>query len=117
MKPDEINFEDITLLWSVNWYDGMLSAIGEYKGQKCFLKCVKDEFEADHRVYLVYRLTDAEFAEEEKWHKLFRENVGTHTEYIDGKREGKVAPQKLWDNFMSRTISQNINFANIRIVK
>jgi hypothetical protein len=53
------------------------------------------------RRFAILRLTPDQLAEEEHWHALFREKVGTHTDYdANGVRHvGQLRPQKEWWDF------------------
>jgi len=97
----------VKLLWSHDWWDGVLSGICECHGKKMWFQVCSEilsEKEAEKlgwwRRYLLLELKPEEFREEEKWHNLFREKVGTHTDYDENERRGgEVSPETTWHEF------------------
>ena len=87
------------LLWPLNYWDGPISGILEYQGRhyyfdRCDESDIEDETATWSRRYLVYELSKEEFNEEMQWHNLFREHVGTHTDYDEhGRTNHAVRPQ------------------------
>lgn len=101
----EIPFDNIKLLWKNNCYDGRpLEGIMEYKGKMhffLFLDHNRDDY-ASAGNYAVIELTNQQKQEEEKWRNLFREKVGTHTDFGEtGKKRGGnlVKPQRMHREF------------------
>lgn len=112
----QIAESDIRLLWHMSYYDGPLDGILLYKGkmhrfqifQPLRVDEVKDRIDPydvlwnDHYVrYLIIELTSEQIAEEEYWHRLFQQKVGTHTDYDEtGRRTiGATRPRELWNEF------------------
>ena len=65
---------EIHLLWYVDWWDGPLTGMVEYRGAKCWLRLHhEDESEvagggSSHYHYVLYRLTQDQVEEAETWH-------------------------------------------------
>ena len=80
--------EDFFVLWSNTHYDGMMSGIGTYQGQPCWIRATTSS-EARHRYFRIYLITDEEFEHEKKRQDIFAKMIGIHTqyEYIDGDRK------------------------------
>jgi hypothetical protein len=61
----------------------------------------------NHRRYVVYDLSEAEIAEEQRWHALFVEHVGSHWTYDEHGSRGTVKPvsehAKFYDAYAKRT--------------
>jgi hypothetical protein len=97
--------EAVTLLWHDDFWDGPLSGLLLWQGERCWFQ-MREEYEPPegaetapwpwYRRYLVIRLTPDQLREEEYWHDLFRKCIGTHTDYrSDGQREvGAVHPKE-----------------------
>ena len=87
------------LLWHCEYWDGPLSGIALHEGRKVWFWCADDVQE--HRLFHVFPLTDEEIAEEDRWHALFCEHVGTHTDYDEeGRRDvTAIRPHSEWNKF------------------
>lgn len=98
-RGPEINARDVRILWHVDYWDGPLSGIASYAGKMHWFHVVDPE--AEPRQAILRSLTDAELAAEEKRHRLFVQNVGSHTDYDSaGKRDvGALHPSSKWDGF------------------
>lgn len=77
---------DVRILWHSNYYDGPLSGIAEYKGEKVLFNCKKEYstkklYDKLFRAYELYRLTPEQWKEISYWHEEFRLFVGTHCDY------------------------------------
>ena len=89
----QIARKQIRLCWHDDYYHGPITGLLEYHGEKYwFHMCDENLQHANdpswHRRYLVIELSPAQLQEEEEWHNLFREKVGTHTDYnAQGYRE------------------------------
>ena len=92
-KDKDEDTEDAIMLWHSNYYDGPLSGMADYKGKKVWFDCVEDEHCNIYniRIFGLYELSDEEVKEEEHWHQFFCDNVGKHSNYVDGKREADSA--------------------------
>jgi hypothetical protein len=87
----------IRLLWHYDYWDAPLSGPLLYEGQKYWFEMAKRYRwiyeDSDEAEYLVIELSSAQLAEVEYWHELFRQKVGTHTEYHNNKRtKGELKP-------------------------
>lgn len=72
------------MMWHSDYYDGPLSGMALYEGNKVWFQV--DTFEEDEpyqglRTFKLYKLSEEEIAEDEKWHILFRKHVGSHCDY------------------------------------
>lgn len=106
--------KEIQLLWDDDYYDGPISGVCMVQGEKCYYRMFNfDEYVAfqDGRIddftsfkYVIIALTKEQLVEEEKWHQLFREKVGLHTDYNEFGERGssKIRPPELRDEFYRR---------------
>lgn len=92
-----IDRTSVRLLWSSSFWDGAQSGVLVYRDERCWFQVIEenpgDEW---YRRFAIVRLTDEQLREECYWHDLFREKVGTHTDYdADGKRSaGELRPKE-----------------------
>jgi hypothetical protein len=105
-KLDEIpkiERSDLRLLWHSGYWDGPTSGMLEYRGQKYWFETFYDDPDSPTypRWQFVLRLSDEQLAEEERWHLLFREKVGTHTDYDETGRPtvGELHRETMLDEF------------------
>ncbi len=104
---EKVLWKDVILLWHSGYYDGPLSGMCQFRGEKLWFECEgedrlpgADENSERIRTFRFYRLTEEQMASEEKWYELFRENVGTHCDYSNGKRTvGLVRPKESWAKY------------------
>jgi hypothetical protein len=95
----------VRLLWHSDFWDGPRSGMLELDGERCWFEVVAENDDEPlrgwYRRFVVVRLTPAQLAEEERWHELFRENVGGHTDYgASGTRPvGDLRPREQWREF------------------
>ncbi len=96
----KVPYEHVRKLWHCDYWDGPLSGICIVDGRRLFFKCVSEDV-SRNREFVLLQLSQEQLAEEIQWHELFREHVGTHTDYDENnKREtGKMKPQNRWDGF------------------
>ena len=109
----QIERSNMKVLWHNSYYDGPINGMMEYNSKKCYFeKCddfldhpemvtlwENDELPPWYRRYVVYELTDDQIVEEDYWHNLFREFVGTHTDHQPG---GSMKPKSQHHHFYSR---------------
>ena len=81
----EVPEKDVKILWESNRWDGPLNGMCLYKDKKMWFECAGEDDDR-YRRYILIELTPDELAEEEKWHNLFREKVGTHCDYNESGR-------------------------------
>jgi hypothetical protein len=95
--------EEIRLLWHSDYWDGPLSGLLLLDGRKYWFQIADEDFEPNFypRTFVIVELTAKQLAAEEKWHQLFQEKVGTHTDYDEAGRRnfGGVLPRKTWPEF------------------
>jgi len=89
----------VTPLWYTNFYDGVLAGFCEVDGNLCWFRVEDTEQEYPWN-YFVYALNDDEIKEEKRRHQLFREYVGTHTDF--GESSKVVRPQSMWSDYYSQ---------------
>jgi hypothetical protein len=101
----QIARQAVRLLWHDDYWDGPLSGMLLYQGKEYWFQMIAENDDPDlvafYRRFAVLELTEAQLQEEHKWHTLFQEKVGTHTDYdVAGQRElGALKPQELWHEF------------------
>lgn len=77
----KLEASDVRLLWVNDWYDGPLEAVVERAGERLLMVLhAMPESRSDDAPWqwLLYPLTPAQWAEEDRWHALFEEHVGHH---------------------------------------
>jgi hypothetical protein len=98
----KVDRKDFRILWDVSYWDGPRTGILSYQGEKYWFQ-VFDETDDNviFRRLLILELSDEQLREEEHWHDLFRQKVGTHTDYDEaGKRQsGILHPKEVWHEF------------------
>jgi len=112
----QIDAKEVRMLWHCAYWDGPLDGILLYRGKphwfQIFCPLQTDEMRSrvdeenvvwnDYFVrYLVIELSKEQIKEEEYWHELFRQKVGTHTDYDEnGHRAiGALKPGDMWSEF------------------
>lgn len=116
--PERITRADVTYLYHLAYWDGPLSGACLWRGERFRFECVADELvptggrdedgdpEYDSvRTFHLVRLTPEEWAAEDERHALFREHVGTHTDYdpvTQRRAVGAVKPEAEWAKFYDR---------------
>lgn len=60
------------------------------------------------RLFAILRLTPEQLTKEEHWHALFRQKVGTHTDYHETgvRHRGELHPRKEWRDFYAAHASR-----------
>lgn len=123
LRLPRLDRSQVSLLWFAEYYDGPMSGLLETGGRKYWFQAPKDylgrydEIGDEVRHYLVIELSPEQLAEEEEWHDLFREKVGTQYdpyENVHPPVERYLRPQEMhaeyFDAAESRTpldLSQN----------
>ena len=97
-----ISMKDILWIWMQDYYDGILAAVGMYKGEPVYIKCVSaddlDAFKKDEnddsdepeyayhpRVFTVEVLTSRDFLIMLHKNLLWKKYVGRHNEMLAGE--------------------------------
>ncbi len=133
----QLDLKDIKLCWHNDYWDGPINGILNYKGNMCHFKlcdnvkftCLTKDHESydpntdnleqiQDRRFLVFKLTDAQIAEENKWHELFKEYVGTHTDYDEfGHLNGMLLDKSSWSRFYDEYVNRiPMSFKNEQII-
>lgn len=91
--------ENVKFLWSLGHFDGMMTGIAEYQGQKCFAKCHQSPFTRKDRYFWLYPLTYLEFEAETQYQDWFRKYIGFHCDFINNKRgyQPQTFKEKCWE--------------------
>jgi hypothetical protein len=78
-----VQFTDVRWLYSCDYYDGPLSGMTATSEGDLWARCIVDIVDNPDgdRVFELLRLTDDAMAAEATRHALFRQHVGTHTDY------------------------------------
>jgi hypothetical protein len=78
---------DVQLLWACDFWDGPLNGVLTFRGERHWYETVAGgpDDPSRARVAVVVRLTPEQLAEEERWHRLFQEKVGTHMDVVPGR--------------------------------
>lgn len=95
-----MNQYPVKLIYHIDYWDGPLSGVCEINGRRLMFKCIHDYHDVPNwRIFKVFDLTPEEWADEDYRHKLFVENVGSHTSYDsnDSRIFEPTQPQTQWD--------------------
>jgi hypothetical protein len=95
----KIDRKDVRILWHCGYWDGPLSGIALYQGQKYWFRVI--DRDAEPRAAALQSLTREQLQFEENRHTLFQQHVGTHTDYdSSGKRNvGALRPKSEWQKY------------------
>jgi hypothetical protein len=92
----KLHSNEVQLLWHVDFWDGPINGLCLYHNEKFWFELWTDEEEeipdSGSRRFLVVKLAPHQLADEEYWHDLFRQKVGTHTDY--GEAHPEVKPRE-----------------------
>lgn len=97
--------DSVRLLWHSDFWDGPRSGVLESNGERCWFEVIAENQDEDlrgwYRRFVIVRLTPEQLAEECKWHELFCEKVGVHTDYDASgtRRLGNLRPREQWREF------------------
>jgi hypothetical protein len=103
--PPHIDRTEVRLLWHADYWDGPRSGMLLYCGEECWFQIIaesEDDASGWFRQCAVLRLSTKQHAEEVRWHVLFRDKVGAHTEYDEqGQRRlgAPRQPRERWKEF------------------
>jgi len=126
-SPDKVNKLtkvkriDLKLLWQSEYWDGPLNGLLSYEGLKYWFQVFDEpnDYSPDVRKFLINELSSEQLREEEQWHELFRQKVGTHTEYDeDGKGQiGELRPEEEWHEFYDAYKNRLVrDFSNNQVI-
>jgi hypothetical protein len=85
-----LNKRDIRILWHSDFWDMPVNGLLLYQGERYWFQASEDVRynDAANVIYLVIQLSRQQVEEQEHWHDLFRQKVGTHTDYDEhGNRD------------------------------
>jgi hypothetical protein len=102
LSAPRIAGDEVQLLWPSDYWDGPLSGLLVFRGERCWFQNVAENEDftdpaAWYRRFVVLRLTSEQLEDELYWHDLFRKHVGTHTDY--GAERGEVLPREQHRHF------------------
>ena len=104
-RAPRIPRDQVRLLWHVDYWDGPRSRILLFRGERSWFQVVAENEEDApqwYRHFVIVRMSVKQLAEEERWHELFRQHVGVHTDYDESGRErpiGALRPREQWHHF------------------
>lgn len=92
-QVQRLSRNEVRLLWYGDFWDGPINGLCLCGNVKCWFEMWNDEDRAipdtTHRRFLVRELSLQQLAEEERWHELFRQKVGTHCDLDEAHPEVK----------------------------
>lgn len=98
---EKIDRNDVHLLWYADFWDGPINGLCLYHNKKYWFAMLADADEdmpdTSRRKFLVLELSPQQLAEEERWHELFRQKVGTHCDFEEA--HPKVKPKETQREF------------------
>lgn len=94
----------VKLLWHSTFWDGPLSGLLVYQEEMCWYEMIienEDDSLSWYRRFAIIRLEASQLADELYWHELFRQHVGSHTDYGDDQRRtpATILPREGWNQF------------------
>jgi hypothetical protein len=92
----QINKNAFRILWCDDWYDGPISGLLLYQDRR-YLFATFDELDDGTRRLFVFEPSKEELRQEEDWHRLFVQKVGSHYTYLDAK--GIECTPEQWREF------------------
>lgn len=84
----------VTILWHSDYYDGPLTGIAQYNGEKVYFH-VRKQYHSQkmskqvYRTFDLFRMTKEQWDDILFWHEEFRLFVGTHCDYNSIDENGK----------------------------
>lgn len=127
----EINKNEITLLWHLGFHDSYLSGIAKYQDQYVYINCIEEndlyyqqmmeeveEITEWFRKFHVIELSAEQLDFELTKHKDFETFVGTHTNYDkNGKRSnGALQPREKWDLFYKKYQNCKTDYSQNKVI-
>ena len=99
--------EEVRFLWHCDFWDGPINGVCVYKDERCWFDAGPDadaDLSDSPRRYALFRLSPEQLADEEYWHALFREHVGTHGDYDEKNPQVRPAEshRKFYDAYEKR---------------
>ena len=117
----EVDKAEVRMLWHSDFWDVPLNGLATYQGRKYWFQTLEDLRRNDlaEMIYLLVELSDEQITEEEYWHELFREQVGTHTDYDEQghRKTGSLMPESAQKKYFdARKSRKGHDFANNRVI-
>ena len=118
-----ISIKKVEYLFETNRWDGPTAGHCKINGKRYFFKLADEDYRWPWwwpfkwrifgryqdaimpnrvRTFYVYDLPEEVWKVEDECHEDFRKWVGTHCDYVDGVRKGKVAPYKYHARFYKK---------------
>src|ERR1017187_10939146 len=92
-EVQKLDRKDLRLLWYADFWDGPINGLCICDEKKSWFEMVaenEDDFpDVMQRRFLVFELSPEQLVEEEYWHELFRQKVGTHCDFEEPHPEVK----------------------------
>lgn len=111
MLPISWDPSRIVILWSEDWWDGILSGVATLDGRRIYFNCINEQ-ESGSRTFAFYDLPEQLWLKVEERHNDFQEYVGTHCDYVQGKRrnnlEANLHPQSEQQKFYDKWLNHKI---------
>ena len=98
----------LEFLWYSDFWDSPKNGLLVFDGCKYWFQMFEESADPDfrdfYRRFLVLELTPSQLEEEERWHALFQEKVGCHTDYRYNQREelAKLKPRNVQEEFYNQ---------------
>lgn len=99
----EISRAKVHVLWINDFYDGPIQGVAEIDGMRVLFDLVDRDVLGsgnENRTYWLVSLEPWQLAEEERWHTLFCQHVGTHFDFTG--REPIAVPASEHHRFYDR---------------
>ncbi len=97
----KIDRADVRPLWYMDFWDGPINGLCLWNNRKYWFEFIVDEDGNEAidgpRRFLMKELAPQQLEDEERWHELFRQKVGTHCDFEEA-RPG-VKPKELHHEF------------------
>jgi hypothetical protein len=102
----KLNRNDVRLLWYADFWDGPINGLCIYQNKKHWFEMSADDAfpDTNQRRFVVLDLSPEQLADEEQWHELFRQKVGTHCDFEEPHPEIKPIEfhREFYDTYQQR---------------
>jgi len=108
--------DDVIPMYHLNYYDGPLSGMINVKGRIFYVESIYGE--EDRQWWAAWELTEEELKCELARHELFKQHVGSHTEYKLNddecwvRKDHDLKPEDDWKNFYEADIPK-VNYLEV----
>ncbi len=97
----KVERSEVQLLWHSSFWDSPKSGLCLYQGRKVWFEmgaeADEDGTDGYYRRFLLLELSSEQLADEEYWHELFRQKVGTNCDH--GEPAPGLRPREMWREF------------------